>query len=62
MNDKIAQVVVGLPIEGPFDYLIENSQQEKIAIGMRVSVSFGQRKLVGFVVGFKKTSPYKKLK
>lgn len=62
MNDKIAQVVVGLPIEGPFDYLIEDSQKEKIAIGMRVSISFGQRKLLGFVVGFKKTSSYKKLK
>ena len=62
MNNKIAQVVVGLPVDGPFDYEIEPSLRDKIFIGQRVVVSFHAKKLIGFVVGFRGKSPFKKLK
>ncbi len=62
MNNKIAQVVVGLPVDGPFDYAIEPSLRDKIFIGQRVIVSFHTKKLIGFVVELKDESPFKKLK
>ncbi len=62
MTNAIAQVVVGLPIEGPFDYFIPESLREKIAIGSRVGVFFGKRKLTGFTIGLKPKSLYPKLK
>ena len=58
----IAQVVVGLPIEGPFDYLIPSGKRGKIAVGQRVFVSFGHRPLVGVVVGLKTKSSLRQLK
>ncbi len=62
MKNKLAQVVIGLPVKGPFDYLIPEVLQEKIKVGCRVFVPFGPRRVVGFVVGFKQSSPFKKLK
>lgn len=62
MKNRVAQVVVGLPVEGPFDYLIPSSRQDKLAVGSRVFVPFGKRKLVGFVVGLKPKSSYPRLK
>ena len=62
MKKKIAQVVFGLPLEGPFDYLIPEDGQAKISLGQRVYVSFQNRYKVGYVVGFRKQSPYPKLK
>lgn len=61
MKPKIAKIVVGLPVEGPFDYLIKDEMQETIAIGMRVRVFFNRRKLVGYIVGFAETSEFQKL-
>ena len=58
MKPAIAQVVLGLPVEGPFDYTLSRGQQDKVAAGERVFVSFGQQRLVGFIVGFKKSSRY----
>ena len=62
MKNKVAEVVVGLPIKGPFDYFIPEAHREKIAVGARVSVPFGPRKLVGYVVDLKPSSSFKKLK
>ena len=62
MNKNIARVVVGLPIEGPFDYLIPDALQEKIAEGYRVVVPFGNRQRVGFIVGFQAKSAFQNLK
>ena len=61
MNKKIAQVAIGLPVEGPFDYSIGKELQDCIAIGQRVRILFNRRKRVGFVVGFKKRSSFKNL-
>src|SRR5947207_3403372 len=62
MNKNIAQVVVGLPIPGPFDYLVPDSIKEQIGEGYRVLVSFGNKQRVGFVVGFQAKSSFKNLK
>ncbi|HOW35791.1 MAG TPA: primosomal protein N' [Candidatus Omnitrophota bacterium] len=62
MNSKIVQVVVGLPVEGPFDYFTEGALADKIAIGQRAWVPFGPRKLVGFIVGVAAKSKFKRLK
>ena len=56
---KIAKVVVGLPVEGPFDYLIPEVMRSSIAVGQRVSVLFNRQKRVGFVVGFAHQSKIK---
>ena len=57
-----AQVVLGLPVEGPFDYIVPLNLTKKIAIGQRVWVNFSQRKLVGYVVGLSQKTKIKKLK
>lgn len=57
-----ARVVVGLPIEGPFDYLIPPTLENKIKPGMRVRVSFGPQRLVGYVVSVSRKSRISKIK
>ncbi len=59
---SIAQVVVGLPIAGPFDYVIPESLQEQIRIGSRVYVSFRSKFCVGYVVDLLEKSQFTKLK
>lgn len=48
---RYAKVVVGLPVEGPFDYLIPPELNQRIKVGVRVKVDFGYKKMPGFVVG-----------
>ena len=50
MNPSIAQVVFGLPVEGPFDYLIPEDLLPRAALGQRVSVRFAGKKRVGVIV------------
>jgi primosomal protein N' (replication factor Y) len=57
-----AKVVVGLPIDGPFDYLVPQSWVQKINIGVRVWVNFGNRRILGYVVGLAKKTAIKKIK
>ncbi|MBU0504096.1 MAG: primosomal protein N' [Candidatus Omnitrophota bacterium] len=45
-----AKVVFGLPLEGPFDYLIPADLEAKIKPGSRVKVSFGPKRMIGYVV------------
>lgn len=61
MLPKIAQVVVGLPVEGPFDYSVAASLQERIAVGQRVEILFNRRKRTGFVVRLKEKSAFPNL-
>ena len=51
MNSKIAKVVVGLPVDGPFDYKVGQDISDRVTVGQRVRVSFNRRNRVGFVVG-----------
>ncbi len=46
-----AQVVLNLPLEGEFTYLI--GEHEGCQVGVRVVVPFGRRELTGFVVALK---------
>jgi len=62
MKNKIAQVVVDLPVEGPFDYEIPSSFAVSPVPGHRVLVSFQTKTLIGYVVGLKEKSAFKRLK
>ena len=57
-----AKIVVGLPVSGPFDYLVPESLAKIIKSGSRVWVSFGTRRIVGYVVALAKKSQVKNLK
>lgn len=61
MTKNIALVVVGLPVEGPFDYVYSDEIKKTIRIGMRVDIVFNRRRTVGYVVGFQNESKYDKL-
>lgn len=61
----IAEVIVDVPAkqtDRPFDYVIPQSLETVIQIGMRVVVPFGPRKIQGFVIGIKPHSTLNKLK
>jgi primosomal protein N' (replication factor Y) (superfamily II helicase) len=55
-------VVLGLPIDGPFDYLVPPVLENKISIGTRVWVNFRNKKEVAYVVGVNNKTKIKKLK
>jgi len=57
-----AKVVLGLHVEGPFDYIVPESLSKKIESGMRVGVNFANRKMTGYVIGLTRKSKIKKLK
>ncbi len=49
---KVAQVIVDVPAmqtDQPFTYLIPSTLTEQIAVGMRVEVPFGNRRVQGFI-------------
>ncbi|MBI5199273.1 MAG: DEAD/DEAH box helicase family protein, partial [Nitrospirae bacterium] len=50
-KNRYARVVVGIPVDNIFDYLIPEPLLEKLRVGMRVLVPFGKRQLLGYVVG-----------
>jgi primosomal protein N' (replication factor Y) len=59
-----AEVILSLPLDQSFSYLIPQSFQKKAKVGSRVLVPLGQRMLTGFIVrlGKRKFSPEFKLK
>ena len=57
-----AKVVLGIPVEGPFDYIVPEDIASLIKAGARVVVSFGSRKAVGYVVGLSGKTSINKLK
>jgi primosomal protein N' (replication factor Y) len=61
MIKSIAQVVVGLPLEGPFDYSVDENLLSEIAVGKRVYISFNRRKRVGYVIGLIEKSAFEHL-
>ena len=61
----IAEVIVDVPAQQtdrPFDYRVPEKWSGMIQEGMRVTVPFGPRKLLGFVVKLKESSEFKSLK
>lgn len=57
-----AKVVVGLPVSGPFDYIVPEAIAGKICVGSRCRVNFGTRRIIGYCVGLAKKSAIKNLK
>ncbi|WP_044642538.1 primosomal protein N' [Risungbinella massiliensis] len=61
----IAKVLVDVPAkqtDRAFDYRVPEMLQDEVEIGSRVQVSFGNRKLIGYVIGFAEKSSAKRLK
>ena len=57
-----ANVVLGLPLDGPFDYLVPAGLENKVNIGARVWVNFRNKKEVAYVVSLNNKTKIKKLK
>ncbi|MDP2043984.1 MAG: hypothetical protein Q8K15_02305, partial [Candidatus Omnitrophota bacterium] len=57
-----AKVVLGLPIDGPFDYIVPFDLENKISVGTRAWVNFRNKKEVAYVVGLSDKTRIKKLK
>jgi len=57
-----AKVVFGIPVEGPFDYIVSENLSEKIKVGERVRVGFRNLELSGYVVKLTRESEIKNLK
>jgi len=50
-------VVLNLPVEGPFDYLVPEELNTRIKLGARCLVPFRNKRMLGFIVGIcEKTS------
>ncbi|MBL8012606.1 MAG: primosomal protein N' [Candidatus Omnitrophica bacterium] len=58
----IAQIVVGLPVEGPFDYFIPQEWRGRIVVGQRVAVMFAHVKRLGVVVALQHGTDIKNVK
>lgn len=57
-----AQVVLGIAVEGPFDYVVPKAIRESIAVGSRVQVSLRARPMTGYVTALSAQSAVKKVK
>jgi primosomal protein N' (replication factor Y) len=51
MTGRYVEVAVPLPVTGTFTYSLPEELEHRAAVGARVLVPFGRRKLTGFVVG-----------
>lgn len=59
---SIVEVAVPLPIAATFHYRVPQPLKRKVAIGQRLWVSFGSRRLLGIIVGFPKRTEVPHLK
>jgi len=57
-----ANVVLGLPVDGPFDYLVPAGLENKVRAGIRVWVNFRNKKEVAYVVDLSHKTKIQKLK
>ena len=64
MPGSIAQVVLNIPLNKTFDYLVPAALADRVEPGVRVAVPFGRanRELVGYCVGLARESPREDLK
>ena len=56
------KVVLGLPIDGPFDYLVPPDLEGRVKPGARVWVNFRNKKEVAYIIGSSSKSKIKKVK
>ena len=61
-NYKFADIVINRPIEGPFTYSIPESLKQDLELGSVVEVSFGNKVVIGYVVGFSDKCDIERLK
>ncbi len=52
-----ADVILPLPLESSFTYSVPADFKQKVRIGVRVLVPFGQRQVTGFVIGLRSRKP-----
>ena len=57
-----ADVVINRPIKGPFTYSVPESLKEDIEIGSVVEVSFGNKVVIGYVIGLSDKCDIEKIK
>ncbi len=57
-----AKVVLGLPVEGPFDYSVPGEFQKQIAPGCRIWVDWRKQKKIAYVVGLSRKTSINKVK
>jgi len=57
-----ARIVLGLAVEGPFDYIVGTELTNKIKPGARAWVDFRNKKRLGYVAGLAQKTNIKKLK
>ncbi len=57
-----AKVVLGLPVDGPFDYIVPVNLEDKVRVGARVWVNFHYKKEVACIVALSNKTTIKKLK
>ena len=53
---QYAQIVLGLPVEGPFDYAVPEYMRPLIHVGSRVEVFLRKGRMTGYVVGLSNTT------
>jgi len=59
---KYIEVVVGLPIDRLFHYAVPTHLEEGVALGKRVLIPFGTRRITGYIVGFIEESPMDRIR
>lgn len=62
MTNSFAQIVLAIPVPGPFDYEVPENLRAEIKIGQRVLVPFRSKSAVGYVVGLSEKSHIAKTK
>jgi primosomal protein N' (replication factor Y) (superfamily II helicase) len=59
---KFADIVINRPIEGPFTYSVPDHLREDLKMGSVVEVSFGNKVVTGYVVGFSDKCDFDRIK
>ena len=57
-----AKVVLGISVEGPFDYSVPAGLEKVIRVGSRVKVTLRTQRCIGYVVGLSRKTYIKKVK
>ncbi|MBU1044394.1 MAG: primosomal protein N' [Candidatus Omnitrophica bacterium] len=61
-ENKFVQVAINLPLNDVFDYSVPQALQPLVKIGKRVWISFGNRTIVGFIVGISASTAITRIK
>ncbi|MFA4991720.1 MAG: primosomal protein N' [Candidatus Omnitrophota bacterium] len=59
---RFANIVINRPIEGPFTYSVPDALREEAKVGCIAEVSFGNKVVTGFIVGFLSETKIKNIK